>query len=248
MLPTKDELLEYYYLGVPAIREQAVWRTIGRENKLVTADSVRAADRKAARIAEIEEVKVSERFGNRGTSQRTSIPETLVPADLTFVAVISPDNFWLMPDVNWRGETLYTKTFENVKLGCCLVAPNTPDFAASDFSEALANLDWFMGASATPGNMRQSIVDAATIKIRHVLFEVSTYFVIHLCSLLTSKHRESRASLSVSVQYSSTSPNLLMGIGLRRFRGQSYGRLALQYGRGSEGARHNKEDSPSTSA
>ncbi|KAJ7342808.1 hypothetical protein DFH08DRAFT_873609 [Mycena albidolilacea] len=171
MLPTKDELLEYYYLGVPEIREQAVWRTIGRENKLVTAESVRAADRKAARIAEIEEVKVNERFGNRGASQRTSIPETLVPVDLTFVAVISPNDFWLTPDVNWKGKTPYTKTFEDVRLRCRLVAPKIPDFAASDFSEALANLDWFMGASATPGNTRQSIVEAGAIKLRHVLFE-----------------------------------------------------------------------------
>ncbi|KAJ7861800.1 hypothetical protein B0H14DRAFT_2575717 [Mycena olivaceomarginata] len=147
MLPTKDELLEYYYLGVPEIREQAVWRTIGRENKLVTADSVLAADREAACITKIEETSLSS------------------PSSLQ-------NDFWLMPDVNWRGKTPYTKTFEDVSLRCRLVAPKIPDFAASDFSEALANLDWFMGASATPGNTRQSIVEAGAIKLRHVLFEI----------------------------------------------------------------------------
>ncbi|KAJ7342759.1 hypothetical protein DFH08DRAFT_873491 [Mycena albidolilacea] len=169
-LTTRNELLKCHYLGVPEIREQAVWRIIGRENKLVTAKSALAADTEAARIAEIEEDHVNERFGNREASQRTSIPEMFVPADLTFVAVISPNDFWLMPDVNWRGKTPYTKAFEDVSLRCRLVAPKIPDFA-SDFSEALANLDWFMGVSATPGNTRQSIVDAASIKLRHVLFE-----------------------------------------------------------------------------
>jgi hypothetical protein len=63
MLPTKDELLNYYYLGIPEIREQAVWGTIGQENKLVTADSALAADREAVRIAEIEEVQELARPG-----------------------------------------------------------------------------------------------------------------------------------------------------------------------------------------
>ncbi|KAJ7246451.1 hypothetical protein C8J57DRAFT_1523579 [Mycena rebaudengoi] len=97
------------------------------------------------------------------------------PASLTFVAKISPDNFWLMSDGAWKGPTEYTPTLADVKLNCRLVAPELPPFAA-DFGNVLENMKWLMANSQTEGNKKKGVFDAgekpiATIRVRHVLFE-----------------------------------------------------------------------------
>jgi len=180
MQDLRDELNKNsHYLGATGVREEVVWRRMGRENTLVTSESAMA---EAARMAEIAAAKLKE--GNEGHDSGDDEPDEsesrLVPAPLTLVALLSSDNCWLAPDGFWKGPTAYTPTLADFKMNCQLAAPNLSPFT-DDFTRVMRNVQWLMTSIETEGNEKQGILDPkekpfATIKLRHVLFEVRLIF------------------------------------------------------------------------
>ncbi|KAJ7508733.1 hypothetical protein B0H11DRAFT_2431735 [Mycena galericulata] len=169
-----DLIHNSHYLGVAAVREEVVWRRIGRADLLVTKDSAEKAD-EAARIAKTRKTEGKHDNGDDDGDVEPAEIVTPDPAFLTFVALISVDNFWLLADANWKGPTKFAPTLADAKASCRMVAPELSPFA-SDFSEVLNNVKWFMQRCATPGNAKQGIFDGKevpvlSIKLRHVLFE-----------------------------------------------------------------------------
>ncbi|KAJ7442057.1 hypothetical protein B0H11DRAFT_1932563 [Mycena galericulata] len=155
-----DLIHDSYYLGVAAVREVVLWRRIDLADLLVTKDSAEKVD-EAARIAK---TRKAEGQHNNGDTDHAEPAEILMPdpAFLTFVALIS-------------GPAKSSPTLADAKATCRMVAPELPPFA-SDFSEVLHNVKWFMQQCATAGNAKQGIFSekknpVLSIKLRHVLFE-----------------------------------------------------------------------------
>jgi hypothetical protein len=158
-----------YYLGTSAIREEVVWRRMGRDNVVVTKESAEAAD--AAHANKTQDLSET---GDKNDADNNE-PE-LIPAPLTFVAQISPDNCWLSSDGNWKGPTEYTPTFADVKLNCRMVSPELQIFK-DDFTNVVNNLQFIMAKIEKKGDKKFGVFDdngrsTTYFKMRHKLFEV----------------------------------------------------------------------------
>ncbi|KAJ7859811.1 hypothetical protein B0H14DRAFT_2576974 [Mycena olivaceomarginata] len=59
----------------------------------------------------------------------------LIPALLVFIAQISPESCFLMPNGNWKGPMEYAQSFTDVKLNClAVIASQTPVYV-NDFTK-----------------------------------------------------------------------------------------------------------------
>jgi hypothetical protein len=166
------------YLGTTAIRDKVVWRRIGRETCLVTKASATAHD-----AAQPKDSTESQTQATDDASDST-LPDPiapLIPATLTMVALISSENIWLVEDGHWKGPTAYTKSFDELKLTCLMVSPMPLPNFATDFPNVLHNVRWLMQQTETKGNNKQGVLNpkekpTTSIKLRHILFEVSNTF------------------------------------------------------------------------
>lgn len=82
-----------------------------------------------------------EECANRDPDDVTSpSPCPPAPAMLAIIAKISPQDYWLQPDVNWKG--FRPSKFEDIKLSCTIQAPSDADFPELDrhFTLGMANL------------------------------------------------------------------------------------------------------------
>ncbi|KAF8168623.1 hypothetical protein K438DRAFT_245972 [Mycena galopus ATCC 62051] len=163
-------IAETYYLGVADIRDEVVWRNIDGEHKMVTRESADAEDLHIA------------------TTSVTASESLLVPAELTFVALLSSKDFWLSSDGHWTGPIQHIKNLAEVKLKCSAVAPSwseVPVFAG-DFTDVLQNMHWLMDSAGTAGITQKGIFPSepspaesspaasspqASLALRHVLFD-----------------------------------------------------------------------------
>ncbi|KAJ6525698.1 hypothetical protein B0H19DRAFT_1276052 [Mycena capillaripes] len=167
-----------YYLATAAIQDEVVWRRIGRDNVLVTKDSAVAADAAFAALRDKVEKAHRSENNDKPESEDPSPESLLNPAPLTLVSFISTENCFLASDGHWKGPTEFTANFADVKLACRMAAPEVVPFAA-DFPRIIKNIQSFMKAAETKGNIKQGIFDpketpATTLKVRHVLFEART--------------------------------------------------------------------------
>lgn len=175
----RDLINNTYYLGVPAIRDEVTWRKMGRENTLVTADSAAAEDALTKNTGTSKTVDTTGEGSTKSQSDKSqsNTSTLLVPASLTFVALLSPEGFFLAPDGNWTRSTNFAPTFADVKLNCRAIAPSDVETFADDFTSVMQNIEWLMAQTETPGNTKQGVLTSnespkISIKMRHVLFEV----------------------------------------------------------------------------
>ncbi|KAK7048936.1 hypothetical protein R3P38DRAFT_2872145 [Favolaschia claudopus] len=176
----RKDILASWYLGVSKVLDEAVWREVRPgEKKLFAPESVEAADKEAERVALIESSQSRRDVGKHPASHwQPKINEgLLVPVYLTFVAKISADGFWLMPDGNWRATNKVVTQFSKVKLNCKLVRPPMAlSSFANEWVDMWYNLEKILATAAAdqPPHARESVlsdVPEEWIKLRHVLFE-----------------------------------------------------------------------------
>ncbi|KAJ7331383.1 hypothetical protein DFH08DRAFT_1021489 [Mycena albidolilacea] len=166
-----------HYLGAADIRNEVIWKKSGQENTLVAKDSVAAEDEHATESDSNEKKEDDNSEGSTVDSEPESDPTTfLTPAPLVFIAQISPESCFLMPDGNWKGPTEYAQSFTDVKLNCLAVVPSQTPVYVNDFTNVVGNIQWFMAQSETAGYSKQGIFNASetqkrSIKLRHVLFQ-----------------------------------------------------------------------------
>ncbi|KAJ7770384.1 hypothetical protein B0H14DRAFT_2632606 [Mycena olivaceomarginata] len=111
-----------HYLGAADIRNEVIWKKSGQENTLVAKDSVAAEDKHATESDSDGKKEDDNSDGSTVDSEPESDPTTfLTPAPLVFIAQISPESCFLMPDGNWKGPTEYAQSFTDVKLNCLAV-------------------------------------------------------------------------------------------------------------------------------
>ncbi|KAK7000488.1 hypothetical protein R3P38DRAFT_3058593 [Favolaschia claudopus] len=174
----RKDILASWYLGVSKVLDEAVWREVRPgEKKLFTPESVEAADKEAERVALIESSQSRRDLGKHPVSQPPINEGLLVPVYLTFVAKISADDFWLMPDANWRATNKVVKHFSKVKLNCKLVRPPAAlSSFANEWVDVWYNLAEFIATAAVEqsAHARKGVLSDTPedwIKLRHVLFE-----------------------------------------------------------------------------
>ncbi|KAJ7141097.1 hypothetical protein C8R44DRAFT_762714 [Mycena epipterygia] len=161
-------LQDPYCLAVDEVKENIIWRRVGRSDILVTKESAITYDKAIA-----EEAAEGGAEGDTGSDQGAFNKPELEPAALTFVATISPDDFWLTPCGYWKGPSRYVPTLADLKLNCRLVAPTEP--FAEDFKTVVKNLKSLIADIEIKGNDKQGIFDKESaidrIRVRHVVFE-----------------------------------------------------------------------------
>ncbi|KAJ6518278.1 hypothetical protein C8R47DRAFT_1232444 [Mycena vitilis] len=143
-----------FYLGGSALTEKVQWKRVGREDMVVSANAA-AVEGAAA-----------------DSNDEGDQPD---PVALSIVATVSPEDFWLVPCGFWKGPTIYTPTFADLKLNCRLVAAEDPLFAA-DFRTGMKNVEKLTANIATEGHSKVGLFDTkekpkTTLKLRHVVFE-----------------------------------------------------------------------------
>ncbi|KAJ6621871.1 hypothetical protein B0H10DRAFT_2432140 [Mycena sp. CBHHK59/15] len=157
-----------YYLGNQGATNNVAWRKVGKEDMLVSAEAAAAHDavERAAATDANEDDTDANTDADRGN---------LEPVGLTLVGTIAARDCWLMPCGFWKGSTVFTPTFADLKLNCRIVAPTDPPFA-SDFQVALKNIETLATKAETKGHDKVGVFDAkdkskSSIKLRHVVFE-----------------------------------------------------------------------------
>ncbi len=139
------------YLGDPSTHDHYEWMRDGKSHKLVIKPLATSED-SSPRVLDIPQI-----------------------AELSFVARISGDDFWLLSDAGWRGPTEWSKKFEKVKATGTFEAPTHAPFAA-DFGEILKNIKALEAKMVTPGfeHSKSILVGLGNsrIKVGHKLFEV----------------------------------------------------------------------------
>ncbi|KAJ7470988.1 hypothetical protein FB451DRAFT_1252655 [Mycena latifolia] len=169
MAEFRKELLQTTnYIGVTETLDDLVWKRIGREDMLLTKEVASAYDAVLEPTASTDTAVIP-------SSSSSETPEFKL-AELTLIAKISPNNFWLIPCGYWKEPTKYAPTFADLKLNCQLVAPNDPLFS-DDFNTALKNIESLMALVETKGNTKRGILDTEdnarnSIKVRHIVFEI----------------------------------------------------------------------------
>ncbi|KAJ6508789.1 hypothetical protein C8R45DRAFT_454104 [Mycena sanguinolenta] len=167
------ELIENdFYLGVPEIREEVVWRRMGANNRVITKESTLAAEkgsRDSDQAAKSGKVTADDTEDDKDASE-----SPLTAATLTFVASIPRDGFWLYADSRWTGPRAHAEAFEDAKLNCRVVAPSRIEVFSNDFPEVLENVRWLMSQTETAGAPKVGIFapnHPNSLKLRHGLFE-----------------------------------------------------------------------------
>ncbi|KAF8174617.1 hypothetical protein K438DRAFT_1771467 [Mycena galopus ATCC 62051] len=116
------------------IRNEVTWKKIGRDYKLVKTESA-AAD--TACIEEATKATKEKNTNNEKSDNETELQidttSLLVPASVTFGALLSPDGFWLAPDGNWKKPTDIAATFADVKLHWLAIVPFDIGIFGADF-------------------------------------------------------------------------------------------------------------------
>jgi hypothetical protein len=163
VIKTRDERLrerrqEYFdsddcfYLGDTNLRQQVKWKRDGKAHKLVCSNPTLPT-------------------ASQGSSSDIAV--------LTAVVLISPEDYWFTSDGMWRGGTTITPTLDKVKPTCTGGSPEDCSVFKDDFKVVIENLRWLQDQVVTHGfsEKRGLLVGSPVtprIKVRHVLFEVST--------------------------------------------------------------------------
>ncbi|KAJ7303506.1 hypothetical protein DFH08DRAFT_825795 [Mycena albidolilacea] len=173
------------------IRNEVIGKKLGPENTLVAKDSVAAEDKHVTESDSDGKTEDDNSGGSTVYSEPESDPTTfLTPVPLVFIAQISPESCFLMPDGNWKGPMEYAQSFTNVKLNCLTVVPSQTLVYVNNFTNIVGNIQWFMAQSETAGYSKQGIFNASetqkrSIKLCCVLFQVGT--LVLLCSSSTNE-------------------------------------------------------------
>ncbi|KAF8145650.1 hypothetical protein K438DRAFT_781155 [Mycena galopus ATCC 62051] len=166
-----------YYLGVPEIRNEVTWKKIDRDYKLVTKESALAETARIEAAAKTTKEKpTDDEKSDNETELQIDTTSLLVPASVTFVALLSPDGFWFAPDGNWKKPTNIAATFADVKLNCLAIVPSDIEIFGADFPTVLQNTEWLLKQVETQGNSKQGVLNwnespKRSMKLRHVLFQ-----------------------------------------------------------------------------
>lgn len=114
------------------------------------------------------------------------------------VVKLTEDGFWMAPDGFFRGESIYTKTFADVKLSCLGSAPDSASPASMftpDWAHVIANVDHLRNAIATTGSLKQGLLTASNsnssikMKFTHKLFEVCSFCFVLCFGLMYCSQR-----------------------------------------------------------
>jgi len=163
-----------------AFRDKVIWKRTGRGNSLVTKESADAVD--AA-----DHARAAEGLGDTKAAVKDVAFENAV---LSVVMVISNDEFWLMPCRYWKGPTIATKHFEDVKLSFQGECPQRFNVFAQDFQHVINNTKWLLNEVAagdsdvrSKGFLFPMGEDNGTLEFRHALFEVRLISMLPKCNL-----------------------------------------------------------------
>jgi hypothetical protein len=110
-----------FYLGSPKIRENVEWVRDGTARRLCE---------KTPDLEDPDQPPTSHEL-----------------ATISTVVTISPDNFWLRPENNWKGPSQYNPTLADVKATCIGNKPNMELFQ-DNFEETIQNIEWLQNESA----------------------------------------------------------------------------------------------------
>ena len=150
------------YLADPNFREKVEWVREGSSHKLVV---------KSAQSGDSPEDEVA--------------PEMAI---LSLIVQISPGDFYMSSDGNYRGSGKFNTPFLDVKLTCHGGKPVIEELA-TDFDTTIANLYWLQDQASTRGftakkGLLVENIDGIFVKIRHKLFEARTILYLYY-TLLT---------------------------------------------------------------
>ena len=146
------------YLADPNFREKVEWVQEGSSHKLI----VKSAQ-------------------SGGSSEDEVVPEMAI---LSLIVQISPSDFYMSSDGNYRGPGKFNTPFSDVKLTCHGGKPVIEELA-TDFDTAIANLYWLQDEVSTRGftekkGLLVENTEGTFVKIRHKLFEVRTILCIFI--------------------------------------------------------------------
>jgi len=164
-----------YYLGDASVRQNVVWKRIGRSTLLVTKESAQAHE-KASINANVKGKQTDAEGGSQAACVEPGVIPDLEPAMLYAVVTIGPDDCFLTPCGNWKGPTATMQRFEDVKLSFRGDAP-TDNVFGKDFQAMTNNAKSIMQQIAVPNTINKGFVVVGksvteSLRFRHVIFEV----------------------------------------------------------------------------
>ena len=152
------------YLANPSFRRKVEWAREGSSHKLILKSSTSTSN---------------------PTPEQESPPEMAI---LSSIVEISPSNFFMTADGNYRGPGRFNIPFSDVKLSCYGGRPPIEELVGN-FNTAIDNLHWLQNEISTRGftskkGLLLENTEGAFIKIRHKLFEGSIKLRIYVKSML----------------------------------------------------------------
>ena len=145
------------YLANPSFREKVEWAQDGSSHKLIL----------------------------KSPASTSTIDEEITPemAVLSTIVQISPSNFFMSSDGNYRGPGRFNIPFSDIKLSCHGGRPMIEELV-TNFNLSIENLHWLQNQISTrtftsKKGLLVENTEGIFIKIRHKLFEVITIFYIY---------------------------------------------------------------------
>ena len=156
------------YLGNNHFKiDDVTWQQIGFNTCLITKESAIARNASNTMLGEMASAE--------DTTQTVTGDYEL--AVLLAIIQISDQDFWMMPDGNWRGPNQYCPTFADLKLTCTGKTLTSTPFE-EDFMTVLTNVTTLMNLSARFGMQRGLFIKQPPerkIKFCHVLFKIGDF-------------------------------------------------------------------------
>jgi len=161
----KELTLDDFYLGSPAVRSYAEWKTFGNGKQLAKAFK--------------EPVSSQDSATQSNASSATSPSQPSIdnfteqePVVLVLVARISTQSYFFAADGCFKQPVA---KMETIKPSCLLEKPEFPVFA-DDFTSVIDNITWLENLAANRGYEKQGVVKTEAgvnrIRLQHVLFAV----------------------------------------------------------------------------
>ncbi|KAK7679183.1 hypothetical protein QCA50_017761 [Cerrena zonata] len=108
---------------------------------------------------------------------------------LAVIAKISPQDYWLQSDVNWKG--FRPSKFEDIKLSCTIQAPSDADFPELDrhFTLGMANLRVLLNQCYNPKISKHEGVVLEKNKVESLPARIQLRFKLMQVSFITFPSR-----------------------------------------------------------